>query len=185
MENPKLSTMVVLYTLNLKLDTTKILENLPLDSEIIKVEKRGVLTRGKSSRDNIKRRSKKEKVSNTGFGRNSITIVSLNNANGNLPTKEITTKIFQNGVFHMTGILDKKYDEAALEYLISKIWVYCKDSIINPPEKWEIMKRRVVLMNYTSQINPLTTIHRENLYNKICSLQDENIICSLYYHKMI
>lgn len=178
MEIPKLSTMVVLYTVNLKLNTTKILENLPLDSEIIKVEKRGVLTRGKSSRDNIKRRSKKDKVSNTGFGRNSITIVSLNNGNGSLPIKEITTKIFQNGVFHMTGILDPKYDESTLEYLITKIWLYCKDAIINPPEKWEIIKRRVVLMNYTSQIIPLNTIHRENLYNKIKDCGDENVVCS-------
>lgn len=178
MENPKLSTMVVLYTLNLKLNTTKILEDLPLDSEIIKVEKRGILTRGKSSRDNIKRRSKKDKISTTGFGRNSITIVSMNDGNGTLPKKEITTKIFQNGVFHMTGILDPRYDSSTLDYLISKIWIHCKDSLIDPPEKWEIMKRRVVLMNYTSQINPLTTIHRENLSNKIKTSGDDNVICS-------
>lgn len=178
MENPKLSTMVVLYTLNLKLNTTHILENLPLDDKIIKVEKRGILSRGKSSRDNIKRRSKKDKISTTGFGRNSITIVSMNDGGGTLPKKEITTKIFQNGVFHMTGVLDPKYDSSTLDYILSNIWTHCKDSLIDPPEKWEIIKRRVVLMNYTSQISPLTTIHRENLSNKIKDLNDSNILCS-------
>ena len=66
MQEPKLSTMVVLYNLNLKINTSLILENLPLDDNIIKIEKKGVLVRGTSSRDKIKRRStKKTKESNT------------------------------------------------------------------------------------------------------------------------
>lgn len=40
MQEPKLSTMVVLYNLNLKINTSLILENLPLDDNIIKIEKR-------------------------------------------------------------------------------------------------------------------------------------------------
>ena len=38
MQEPKLSTMVVLYNLNLKINTSLILENLPLDDNIIKIE---------------------------------------------------------------------------------------------------------------------------------------------------
>jgi hypothetical protein len=46
METPKLSTMVVLYTINLKMKTDILLEKLPLNDHIIKIEKRGVLRRG-------------------------------------------------------------------------------------------------------------------------------------------
>lgn len=180
MEQPKLSTMVVLYNLNLKLNTNFILENLPLDNSIIKIEKRGVLSRGTSTRDKIKRRSsKKDKESNTGFGRNSITIVTLNNGDGSLPMKEITTKIFQNGVFHMTGVLDPLYDEYTLKYIINKIYETCSESLINPPSNYEILRRRVVLMNYTTEILPKSTIPREQLFNKIKSLKDSNI-CTSY-----
>ena len=180
MEQPKLSTMVVLYNLNLKLNTNFILENLPLDESIIKIEKRGVLSRGTSSRDKIKRRSsKKDKESNTGFGRNSITIVTLNNGDGSLPMKEITTKIFQNGVFHMTGVLDPLYDQCTLKYILGKIYETCSESLIDPPEKYEILRRRVVLMNYTTEILPKSTIQREQLFNKIKSLKDPNI-CTSY-----
>ena len=50
MDLPKLSTMVVLYNTNLKFDTNKIMSDLPLDSSIIKIEKRGVAKRGESKR---------------------------------------------------------------------------------------------------------------------------------------
>ena len=106
MESPTLSTMVVLYKTNLKFDTTALLNALPINEQIIKIEKRGVLKRGESKRDRIKRRSKKEPSSNTtGFCHNSITLVMMNDGDGTLPLKEITVKVFQNGVFHMTGIL--------------------------------------------------------------------------------
>ena len=58
MDTPKLSTMVVLYNTNLKFNTTKLVELLPLSYGIIRVEKRGVLRKGESKRDLIKRRSK-------------------------------------------------------------------------------------------------------------------------------
>ena len=145
MDTPKLSTMVVLYTLNLKLKTDALLERLPLNEGIIKVEKRGVLRRGESSRDKIRRRSKKnEKASTTGFGHNSITIVMMNNGNGTVPMKEITIKIFQNGVFHMTGVLDDSYDKSCIAILLKTIWDECHDCITDPPEKWEVLQRRVV-----------------------------------------
>lgn len=168
MDTPKLSTMVVLYTLNLKLKTDALLERLPLNEGIIKVEKRGVLRRGESSRDKIRRRSKKnEKASTTGFGHNSITIVMMNNGNGTVPMKEITIKIFQNGVFHMTGVLDDSYDKSCIAILLKTIWDECHDCITDPPEKWEVLQRRVVLMNYTTELNPKTTVAREALYNAI------------------
>lgn len=160
--------MVVLYTLNLKIKTDELLKKLPLNTSIIKVEKRGVLRRGESSRDKIRRRPKKdEKVSTTGFGHNSITIVMMNNGNGTVPMKEITIKIFQNGVFHLTGVLDDSYDKSCISILLDTIWGECWDCITDPPEKWEILNRRVVLMNYTTELNPKTTVAREALYNSI------------------
>ena len=77
--------------MNFKLNTDEVLNQLPLDDCIIKIEKRGVLKRGESSRDKIKRRSKQELKSKTGFGHNSITIVMMNGGIG-FPTKEITVK---------------------------------------------------------------------------------------------
>jgi hypothetical protein len=168
MEDPKLSTMVVLYNLNLKLNTDMLLERLPINTSIIKIEKRGVLRRGESSRDKIRRRSKKnEKTSTTGFGHNSITIVMMNDGGGTVPLKEITIKIFQNGVFHLTGILHDNYDKSCIAILLKTIWENCNDCIINPPEMWQVVQRRVVLMNYTTELNPKTTVAREALYNAI------------------
>jgi hypothetical protein len=160
--------MVVLYTINLKLKTDLLLEKLPLNQSIIKIEKRGVLRRGTSSRDKIKRRSKvEEKKSSTGFGHNSITIVMMNDGNGTLPLKEITIKIFQNGVFHLTGVLHDDYDKYCIDILLNTIWNECQDCIVEPPEKWEILQRRVVLMNYTTELSPKTTVARETLYNMV------------------
>jgi len=144
------------------------LEHLPINDSIIKIEKRGVLRRGESSRDKIRRRSKKnEKTSTTGFGHNSITTVLMNDGDGTLPPKEITVKIFQNGVFHLTGVLHDDYDKSCINILLTTIWNSCNADIVEPPEKWEILKRRVVLMNYTTELSPKTTVAREMLYNSI------------------
>jgi hypothetical protein len=160
--------MVVLYNLNLKLKTDELLNRLPITEDIIKIEKRGVLRRGESSRDKIRRRSKKnEKASTTGFGHNSITIVMMNNGDGTVPMKEITIKIFQNGVFHLTGILHDSYDKSCIDKLLGTVWAECRDCITEPPEMWKIVQRRVVLMNYTSELTPKTTVAREALYNSV------------------
>jgi TATA-box binding protein (TBP) (component of TFIID and TFIIIB) len=164
--------MVVLYNLNIKLDTSKMLEELPLDESIIKIEKRGVQIRGESSRDKIKRRSKKTEVSKTGFGHNSITVVLLNDGGGALKKKEITVKIFQNGVFHMTGVLDEKYDTNTLSTLMDAIWK--TGCIIDRPEMWKIDRRRVVLMNYTTDLKH--TVPREALCKSIRSEFPEIIV---------
>jgi len=156
----------VLYTLNLKLRTEVLLENLPINESIIKIEKRGVMRRGESSRDKIRRRSKKdEKKTTSGFGHNSITLVMMNDGNGTLPMKEITIKIFQNGVFHLTGVLHDDYDKSCINLLLNEIWKH--DAIIDRPEAWEVLRRRVVLMNYTTELFPKHTVAREALYNAV------------------
>lgn len=176
METPVLSTMVVLYNTNLKFDTTSLLNLIPLDEQIIKVEKRGFLRRGESKRDKIKRRSKKEPTTNTtGFCHNSLTIVMLNDANGTLPKKEITIKIFQNGVFHMTGVLDDAYDESVVRILMKVLWENCRAAVKDAPDLPEITHRRVVLMNYTTKLIGDRTVAREALHTNIRNLHDEKV----------
>jgi len=179
MDLPKLSTMVVLYNTNLKFDTNKIMSDLPLDTSIIKIEKRGVARRGESRRDKIKRRSTKTSPSSTtGFCHNSITVVVLNNGDGALPQKEITIKIFQNGVFHLTGILDPRYDTCSMRILLESLWTKCRQSIIDAPETYEIVKRRVVLMNYTTKLTSNQTVPRELMFNNIRNLGREDVVCA-------
>jgi len=176
MDTPVLSTMVVLYNTNLKFDTTEVLHTLPLKEEIIKVEKRGVLKRGESSRDKIKKRAKKDSPSNTtGFCHNSITLVMMNDANGTLPKKEITVKIFQNGVLHMTGVLHSMYDKCVSKRLLEILWENCRSAIRDPPEAPEITNRRVVLMNYTTALSSKETVPREVLHTNIRKLGMENV----------
>ena len=178
MEAPHLSTMVVLYTTNLKFDTTKLAESIPLSDVIIKVEKKGVVKRGESSRDKIKHRVKKEKkpTSNTGFGHNSITIVMMNDGRGELTKKEITVKIFQNGVFHLTGVLDDRYDQSTMETLLTILEQSCKESFKEEIERIQILNRRVVLMNYTTKLLSNQTIPREALHTGIRNSRLENIV---------
>lgn len=157
LDTPKLSTMVVLHSFNMKLDTDQLLHQLPINETLIKVEKRGVLRRGESKRDKIKRRNPKE-VTSSGFGNNSVTVVVLDDGGGTLPKKEVTVKIFHNGVFHMTGILDPAYETSTL----SKLEAIFKEL---PPEclksgGWEHVSRRVVLMNYTTQLPKDSKISR-------------------------
>ena len=85
---PKLSTMVVLHKYGLMLDTDKLLHQLPINAKLIKVEKRGVLRRGESKRDKIKRRNPKP-ITSSGFGNNSVTVVVMDDGSGTLPLKEI------------------------------------------------------------------------------------------------
>jgi hypothetical protein len=171
--------MVVLYNTNLKFDTNKIMSDLPLDSSIIKIEKRGVARRGESKRDKIKRRSTKTTPSSTtGFCHNSITVVVLNDGDGTLPEKEITIKIFQNGVFHLTGILDPAYDTCSMRILLTSLWDNCRHSINDAPEKYEIIRRRVVLMNYTTKLSSNQTVPRELMFKNIRNLGQPEVTCA-------
>jgi TATA-box binding protein (TBP) (component of TFIID and TFIIIB) len=151
---PRLSTMVVLHTYKMKLDTDEMLNNMPLKDGIIKIEKRGILRRGESKRDRIKRRNPKA-ATTSGFGHNSVTVVVLSNAAGELPEKEITVKIFHNGVFHMTGVLDSRYETHTLAILRANVHAACiKEG------GWDSVSRRVLLMNYSTGFKDTLNISR-------------------------
>jgi hypothetical protein len=141
--------MVVLHKYGLMLDTDKLLHQLPINAKLIKVEKRGVLRRGESKRDKIKRRNPKP-ITSSGFGNNSVTVVVMDDGSGTLPLKEITVKIFHNGLFHMTGILDPAYETstlATLEDIFKALPADCTKQ-----GSWIHVERKVVLMNYTTAL---------------------------------
>jgi TATA-box binding protein (TBP) (component of TFIID and TFIIIB) len=163
MDTPTLTTMVVLYTLDVKMNTTTLLESLPLTDALIKIEKQGSPIRGSSKRDLIKRRSKKAVPKRTtGFGHNSITVVVMSNGDGSLLRKEITVKVFQNGVFHITGVLDEKYDRNVMSFLQSHIQSTCPAAVTEGT--WDLKNRRVVLMNYKTRLTTTKSLSREQLY---------------------
>jgi TATA-box binding protein (TBP) (component of TFIID and TFIIIB) len=162
--------MVILYTLDIKVNTVKILESLPLTPDLIKIEKQGSPIRGSSKKNLIKRRIKDTPTvpkRTTGFGHNSITLVVLNDGNGQLPRKEITVKIFQNGVFHITGVLDERYDRSVMNLLQAHIIATCSDCIVSG--NWDIKQRRVVLMNYKTRLRTVSNLSRETLYSYLRS----------------
>jgi TATA-box binding protein (TBP) (component of TFIID and TFIIIB) len=165
MEIPRLTTMVVLYSTGVQLNTDRIVKFLPLTEECIKIEKCGVLKRGTSKRDSIKKRNAKTQPTSTGFGYNSVTIVLLNNGDGTFLKKEITIKIFQNGVFHITGVLDEAYDKSAIKWLIHHIEEHCPEAVSS--DEWDLNSRRVVLMNYKTKLIGRESISRDRLYSKL------------------
>jgi len=156
--------MVVLYTTGIRLDTDKLVHDLPITDTVIKIEKQGVLRRGESRKDRIRHR-KTPPVSRrtTGFGHNSITIVLLSSGDGSLLSKEITVKIFQNGVFHITGVLDEKYDRHVVSHLHEQILATCPGAITG---EWNCT-RRVVLMNYKTKLTGITNLSRETLHARV------------------
>ena len=163
METPILTTMVVLYTMGVRLDTEVLVHELPLTETVIKIEKQGVLRRGESRKDRIRhRKAPVQPRRTTGFGHNSITLVLLSNGNGTLPEKEITVKIFQNGVFHITGVLDERYDRHVTQYLQSQIESACPKAMLEGT--WTPENRRVVLMNYKTKLVGVTNLSRDTLH---------------------
>ena len=136
-----------------------------MTDSIIKIEKQGVPARGSSKRDLIKRRAKKAAPKRTtGFGHNSITLVSLDSGDGTLKQKEITVKIFQNGVFHLTGVLDERYDRSVMNRLRNHIFASCSEAITG---EWTTEVRRVVLMNYKTRLTETNSLSRETLYSNL------------------
>lgn len=163
METPILTTMVVLYTMGVRLDTEVLVHELPLTETIIKIEKQGVLRRGESRKDRIRHRKVTvQPRRTTGFGHNSITLVLLSKGDGTLPEKEITVKIFQNGVFHITGVLDERYDRHVTQYLQSRIETDCPKAMMEGT--WTPDNRRVVLMNYKTKLVGVTNLSRDTLH---------------------
>ncbi len=166
MEPPKLTTMVVLYTTNIRMDTNNLAHNLPLTDRIIKVEKQGVLKRGESKKDRVRHRTVPAAPKRTtGFGHNSITLVLLSNGDGTQKNKEITVKIFQNGVFHITGVLDETYDRDVMAHLRKQISETCPAAILEGT--WNNETRRVVLMNYKTRIVGVDNLSRESLSSNL------------------
>ena len=163
MESPILTTMVVLYTMGVRLDTTMLVERLPLTPVFIKLEKQGVLKRGESKKDRIRHRAKPTAPKRTtGFGHNSITLVLLSKGDGTLLEKEITVKIFQNGVFHITGVLDERYDRDVVKRIQEQILAECPEAVLEGT--WTPDTRRVVLMNYKTSLRGVTDLSRETLH---------------------
>ena len=165
MDPPTLTTMVVLYTTNVKLDTDILVHTLPLTHGLIKIEKQGVLRRGESKRDRIRHRTPAVPAvrRSTGFGHNSITLVLLSSGtSGTKFEKEITVKIFQNGVFHITGVLDEEYDRDVIARLQTQITEGCPTAVLSG--SWDTAVRRVVLMNYKTKLVGVTNLSRETLY---------------------
>jgi TATA-box binding protein (TBP) (component of TFIID and TFIIIB) len=157
--------MVVLYNMGVRLDTNILVNELPLTPAIIKIEKQGVLRRGESRRDRVRHRNPTTPPKRTtGFGHNSITLVVMNDGNG-LREKEITVKIFQNGVFHITGVLDESYDRAVTKILREHIMTHCPTAVVSG--EWTPDMRRVVLMNYKTRLSGIANLSRESLYSSL------------------
>jgi TATA-box binding protein (TBP) (component of TFIID and TFIIIB) len=155
--------MVVLYAMGVRLDTTMLVQRLPLTSVFIKLEKQGVLKRGESKKDRIRHRVKPAAPKRTtGFGHNSITMVLLSSGNETLREKEITVKIFQNGVFHITGVLDERYDRDVVQRIQRHIETECPEAVLEGT--WTPETRRVVLMNYKTSLRGVTNLSRESLH---------------------
>jgi len=166
METPILTTMVVLYTMGVKLDTDILVHDLPLTEQIIKIEKQGVLRRGESKKDRIRHRKVTTQLRRTtGFGHNSITLVLMSKGDGTLLDKEITVKIFQNGVFHITGVLDERYDRNVTQYLRAQIQDTCPHAMLDGT--WTPDNRRVVLMNYKTRLTDTVSLSRDALHARL------------------
>jgi TATA-box binding protein (TBP) (component of TFIID and TFIIIB) len=166
MDTPILTTMVVLYTTGVRLDTTKLVHELPLTDTILKIEKQGVLRRGESKKDKVRHRNPPSPPKRTtGFGHNSITLVLLSSGDGLRIQKEITVKIFQNGVFHITGVLDESYDRDVVKRLHEHITATCPTAVMEG--EWNLTNRRVVLMNYKTKLTGVTNLSREQLHASV------------------
>ncbi len=153
--------------MGVRLNTDILVQELPLNESIIKVEKQGVLRRGESKKDRVRHRTPAVVTPRrtTGFGHNSITLVLLSDGDGSLLKKEITVKIFQNGVFHITGVLDEKYDRDVTQRLQGAIAKYCPHAILSG--EWTPDNRRVVLMNYKTRLTGVDNLSRETLHANI------------------
>jgi TATA-box binding protein (TBP) (component of TFIID and TFIIIB) len=89
----------------------------------------------------------------------------MSDGDGLRPKKEITVKIFQNGVFHITGVLHESYDRDVVKTLHDSIVASCPDAILEGT--WDMSTRRVVLMNYKTKLIDVTNLSREQLHANI------------------
>lgn len=159
LKEPTLSTMTVLYRLPMKMNTDAVFHELPLADPIIKIEKRGLGKRGESKRDRIRRR-RVANTTTTGFGHNSVTIVLLNDGFGNHPSKEVTIKIFHNGVFHLTGVRHEDYARSSMQQLRSILNALPDTCFTERPSAIDPPVERIVLMNFTTSFLETTKLSR-------------------------
>ena len=174
MNDLKLSTMTVIYTTNMTIDIKLLSQLIPINDEIIKVEKSNFIKRGASSSDRIKHRNKPvTNTKTTGFCRNSMSLVIMN-AGDNLLRKEITVRIFQNGLFHITGVLHESYDRNVIDILLKIMRSPECEIAITMPQHFTI-SRKVVLMNYSTSLKTRELVQREKLFNDILNLNLKNV----------
>jgi hypothetical protein len=89
----------------------------------------------------------------------------MSDGDGTLLRKEITVKIFQNGVFHITGVLDEKYDRNVTTLIRDQIVSHCPTAVISGD--WNMDDRRVVLMNYKTRLVDVSNLSRDALYARL------------------
>lgn len=159
LKEPTLSTMTVLYRLPMKMNTDVVFQELPLVHPIIKIEKRGLGKRGESKRDRIRRR-RVASTTTTGFGHNSVTLVLLNDGFGNHPSKEVTIKIFHNGVFHLTGVRHEDYARSSMQELRTILNALPDTCFSERPSATDNPTERIVLMNFTTAFLETTKLSR-------------------------
>lgn len=159
LKEPTLSTMTVLYRLPMKMNTDTVFHELPLELPVIKIEKRGLGKRGESKRDKIKRRNPIVETT-TGFGHNSVTLVLMNDGFGRQPSKEVTVKIFHNGVFHLTGIRHEDYARSTMQDLRVLLNHLPNACFTERPSLSAEADERIVLMNFTTAFLDTTKISR-------------------------
>jgi TATA-box binding protein (TBP) (component of TFIID and TFIIIB) len=174
MNDLKLSTMTVIYTTNMIIDIKLLSQLIPINDDIIKVEKSNFIKRGLSSSDRIKHRNKPTtNTKTTGFCRNSMSVVIMNSGD-DLLRKEITVRIFQNGLFHITGVLHESYDRNVMDILLKIMLSPEYEIAIRIPEIFTI-SRKVVLMNYSTSLKTRELVKREKLFNDILNLNLGNV----------
>ena len=68
---------------------------------------------------------------------------------------------------------------SAMRILIDILWNKCRHAVNDAPETPEILRRRVVLMNYTTKLSSNDTVAREVLHNSIRAMNSE-LVTSQY-----
>jgi hypothetical protein len=68
-------------------------------------------------------------------------------------------------VFHITGVLDERYDRDVTALLQSHIETHCHDAVLEGV--WTPETRRVVLMNYKTKLVGIDNLSRETLHANV------------------
>jgi TATA-box binding protein (TBP) (component of TFIID and TFIIIB) len=74
--------------------------------------------------------------------------------------KEVTIKIFHNGVFHLTGLPHEDYERHAIDEMMKIMRALPDDCFLEKPVEWIDPTRRVVLMNFTTSFSDVDKLSR-------------------------